>query len=510
MKLFSILYICCIFLTTHFSLFSQTPTQKWEFVKYCSSVEKEFLHGYNVGVSKEGFTFVSCDHNDQYPIMIALLPNASELFTFENKKDPSLEFFFKIRSISDNIYKNNCFDERSLFGIQNTWTDSSLTKFMPADVFYNRVFLKVFKNSDGEFNKSNINFHSTCPSEYHEMIKFVSHGFSFLKKDSILLQTAVFQMPNDGQINLTLDSFTIGTIHNDEYTSIPKPQAMRWYTNVKKLGIMICPDTVIPTSKTIVQVRRSNIVKDIDAKFDDIVNLNPYLVQNFAGKRLKWKGFTNSSFGFVALFENLDDENRNILFRYSNQNSVFSTVTLKKTIDCRSIFLDSIGRLVVVGANDTEGNSDFYLGFYNQQSELQEKVWGASEFDRLNDVIIDSFGEIAVSGQKGNDLYLAKFTLNATSVSDQGTKSLPTLFVSQENIASNKGEIVLENLESGNTTVKLYSLQGIEVSTIYEGTTIGHVTYRFPIQTVNLPSGVYLVVVQNNHNTITKKFIHVK
>jgi len=508
MKIISTIYLCCVLILTQLTLFSQTPIQKWEFVKSCSSVEKEFLHGYNVGVSKEGFTFVSCYHNDQYPILVALLPNSSELFTFEFDKQSFANYVYKIRSEANDIYKNITFDIRSYFGLQCTWVDSTNTRFYPADLSYSRNTFRRNTNGLGDFDKGNFVYHSATHSGYHELNKFISFGYGMLQKDSISINTSVYQLGNSGSISWTLDSFTIGRIHKDEFISLPKPQAMRWYTNTKQLGIMISPDTVIPTSKTIVQVRRSNIVKDIDAKFDDIVDVNPYLIENFSGSKLKWKGFTNSSYGFVALFENLDDENRNILIRYSNQNSVFSTVTLNKTIDCRSIFLDSIGRLVVVGANNTEGNSDFYLGYYNQQGELQEKVWGATEFDRLNDVIIDSFGEIAVSGQKGNDLYLAKFTFNATSVSDQGTNSLPTLFVSQDNFASNKGEIVLENLESGKTTVKMYSLQGTVVSTIYDGATFGNGTYRFPIVSDNLTNGMYLIVVQNNNNVITKKFIH--
>ncbi|MBL8005808.1 MAG: T9SS type A sorting domain-containing protein [Candidatus Kapabacteria bacterium] len=502
------LYFTIVLLFSLTTLFSQTPIQKWEFVKTFSSVDKEFLHGYNVGVSTEGFTFVSSYHNDQYPIMVTLLPNASELFTFEFNKQSFANYVFKIRSEANDIYKNSTFDIRSLFGLQCTWVDSTNTRFYPADLSYSRNFFVKNTNSLDNFDKGNFVYHSTTHSGYHELLKFISLGLSKQKEDSISFQTSVFQLPNNGKIDWTLDTFTVGTIHKDEYTSLPKPQSMRWYTNTKQLGIMISPDTVIPSSNSIVQVRRSNVVTNIDAKFDDVVDVNPYLVQNFSGKRLNWKGFTNSSYGFVALFENLDNNNQNLLIRYINQNQQFTTVALDTTIDCRSLFLDSLGNLVIVGRKNSSNNNDFYLGFYPVNGDLTEKMWGSEDYDRLNDVIIDSFGEIAVSGQKGNDLYLAKFTLNATTVPDNNTNFLPTLFVSQDNFASNKGEIVLENLESGNTTVKLFSLQGTEVSTIFDGTTFGNGRYRFPIHTANLTSGMYIVVVQNNQNVITKKFIH--
>ena len=504
-KLYLYLLISLCYCNT---LFSQAPIQKWEFVKSFSSVDKEFLHGYNIGVSKEGFTFVSCEHNEQFPLMVGLLANGNELFTFEHTKQPLRNDIFKIRTEANNIYKNSTFDIKQHFGLLSTWIDSSNTKFYPADIFFSRVILGKSLNDNKLEYKDTIKFHCAINSGYHELLKFIAIGDNIVIGDSVTCLFKIKQQTNTGIINWTLDSFSLKKFHIDEIFTLPKIQAMRWFTNTKQLGIMISPDTVIQTNKTIVQVRRSNVTTNIDAKFDDIVDVNSFILENFASKKMKWKGFTNSSYGFVSIFENLDGANQNIIIRYNNQNQQFTSEALDTAIDCRSLFLDSLGNLVIVGTKNSSNNNDFYLGYYPTNGMLVEKSWGSDEYDRLNDVIIDSFGEIAVSGQKGNDLYLAKFTLNTTSVLDNSTNSLPTLFVNQGSFASNSSEVVLENLESGNTSIKLFSLQGDKISTIYDGATFGNGRYSFPINIQNLPNGMYMVVVQNNQQTITKKFIH--
>lgn len=506
MKLFSTIYICCLVFLSHLTLFSQTPIQKWEFVKTHKSLNNQFLHGYNVCVSKEGYTFVSCDQNLKHPTMISVSGYGIELFSYELLRTQFDDFFYKTRIEANDIYRNCAFDGRNLFGIQNTWIDSSSTNYSPVEIYFSRASNDFVTSGKSFFGRNNTNFHSTINTSLNDLIKFISIGFMRENDDSITILVNTNQLPNTGELSWYLDSISLGTIHKDDFVSLPKPQAMRWYTKNRQLGMMISPDTVIPTSYTFTQIRVSTKLE----KFDQMVDVNPYLVENFAGKRLRWKGFTNSSFGFVALYENIDDNNRNILIRYNTATQQFTTVPLDVTVDCRSLCIDSIGALAIVGTKNNAGNNDFYLGYFNSMGELSEQSWGGEEYDRLNDCVIDSLGEIAVSGQKGNDLYLAKFTFNATSVSDKGANSVPSIFIHQGGSSTANNELVVDNLASGNTIIRMYTMQGTFVGTIYEGMILEGASYRFPIPSSSISNGVYLIVLENNGITQTKQFVVVK
>jgi len=370
-----------------------------------------FLHGYNIGVSKEGYTYVSCDHNEQYPLLISVNSIGNELFNIDYPKPGAADYIFKIRTESNNIYKNSVVDTKEYFGIQSFWIYPEYFFYENAMLLYNKKSkLKEINREHHHYQLYNEYFHSECHALYTVWSLLASQSYSEQLQDSLLIKVGIYNTDELGKKSKKLETISLYTIHNSDSLSLPKPQAMRWFTNCKQLGVMICSDTVIPTSKSFVQVHRSNFVTNIDIKFGDVVDVNSYLFKNFTGRKLKWKGFSNSSYGFVAMFENLDNNYQNILIRYNNQNQQFSTTTLDTSIDCRSIFLDSLGALVLAGTKKNNDKNDFYIGYYNSNGILFEKVWGGEDYNRLNDVIIDSFGEIAVSGQKGNDLYLAKFT----------------------------------------------------------------------------------------------------
>lgn len=500
----------CIFIFLPITLFSQTPIQKWEFGRIANHLDKEFVHGYNVGVSREGNVYVSSAHEKQFPLMISVDSEGKELFYIDYPKPGAANFIYKIRTEANDIYKNTLNDLKEFYGIQSTWIDSTNTMFHAVLLYYNRSINGKTTNSLLDLNKSyNVFFHSLINSGYDELRQFISRSY-IEEGDGLLMKVGVYQTTTNGKIVSTIDSFSLGSVHKDDFVSLPKPQALRWFTNTKKLGMIISSDTIIPTYKSIVQVRNSNIVTKVDAKFDQVVDVNPYLMQYFAGKRLRWKGFTNSSFGFVALYENIDDNNRNILIRYNSATQTFTSVPLDASVDCRSLCIDSIGALAIVGTKNVSGNNDFYLGYFNTLGELSEQSWGGDEYDRLNDCVFDTLGEIAVSGQKGNDLYLAKFTFNATSVSDKGANSVPSVFIHQGGYNSSTNELVVDNLPSGNTTIRMYTMQGTFVGTIYEGMILEGATYRFPIPSTTLSNGVYLIVLENNGITQTKQFIVVK
>ena len=532
MKVFSkIMYSLCLFLFSTYC-YSQIPILKWEFsYKSVDVLQQDYIHGYNLGVNREGYVFTSVHHPGQFPMFFCLDENGQYKNWYYFPKPTIMDAIYKIRIEADNIYLNSVEDtfyDTYSYGIHTTLTDSTNTIFYPINFSFSRLFNQVWGNQILGINyQRNEYFHSTINSQMKFDIRFIARSEIKRVSDSIYIVVKVGQLNEVGVITRTIDSFLLKSVQKDEFVSLPKPKAMRWQPkngqwpqyesgqwqerNSGQLGMMISADTVIPTSKTITQVRTAQFVgvNGLE-KFDQVVDLNPYLVENFAETQLKWKGFTNSSFGFVALYENIDDNNRNILIRYNTTTQTFTTVPLDPSVDCRSLCIDSIGALAIVGTKNNAGNNDFYLGYFNSLGELSEQSWGGEEYDRLNDCVIDSLGEIAVSGQKGNDLYLAKFTFNVTSVPDKGKNSIPTLFVHQGNSASSVKEIEVEDIGSGFTTIKLYSMQGQYISTIYEGEINGNARYRFPVHTNTLPNGVYYIVLQNSNQTLTKNFVNIR
>ena len=527
----NLLVSCFIFLLL-FSIksYTQIPIIKWDYSRISTSFQKQFLHGYNVGVSLEGFVFTSTYHNEQFPLMECVDLNGKYKFAYQFNKPTLADAIFKIRTESNDIYKNSVEDviyDYYQFGIQTTWTDEKNIIYYPMNISFSRLanerMVNLFQNFTYEKNEY---FHSMLNSQINFDTRLIARSEIISTNDTLFNVIRVYQLNRVGSITLTIDSFTVGKIYINEIGSFSKPKALRWhpkngqwphihkkdwrYENLGKLGMMISADTVIPTSNTVTQVRFTQM-KDSNSfeKFDEVVDVNPYLVENFAGERLIWKGFTNSSFGFVALYENIDNNNQNILIRYNSATQTFTTVPLDVSVDCRSLCIDSIGALAIVGTKNVSGNNDFYLGFFNSSGELSEQSWGGDEYDRLNDCVIDSLGEIAVSGQKGNDLYLAKFTFNATSVSDKGKNSLSSIFVHQPT-SSSTNELVVDNLPTGKTTIRMFTMQGTFVGTIYEGMIMEGASYRFPLPSSSISNGVYLIVLENNGITQTKQFVLVK
>ncbi|MBL8005807.1 MAG: T9SS type A sorting domain-containing protein [Candidatus Kapabacteria bacterium] len=531
MKVFSrMLYLISLFLISTYC-FSQTPIQRWEFTRGGFKVDDKFLHAYNIGVARGGFTFTSIDHPEKYPYLLVVDENGEYLYGFYFPKPPIADAIYKLKIEADNIYLNSVEDtfyDFFCFGIQTTISDSANKIFFPKNLSISRVLTQLWGNQFQGFNETkNEYFHSSINSQLKFDIRFIARSEFSSIGDSVYTVVKVGQINQVGVLTRTIDSFLLSASHKDEFETMPKPKAMRWQPkygqwpqyhdgrfqeqNSGQLGMMISADTLIPTSKTVTQVRTAQFVgvNGLE-KFDQVVDVNPYLVENFAGKRLRWKGFTNSSFGFVALYENIDDNNRNILIRYNTATQTFTTVPLDPSVDCRSLCIDSIGALAIVGTKNNAGNNDFYLGFFNSLGELSEQSWGGDEYDRLNDCVIDSLGEIAVSGQKGNDLYLAKFTFNATSVSDKGTNSVPSIFIHQGGSSTANNELVVDNLASGNTRIRMYTMQGTFVGTIYEGMIQEGATYRFPLPSSSISNGVYLIVLENNGITQTKQFVVMK
>lgn len=513
---FFLLSICTI---SKLELISQTPIKKWEFEKKANFFEKEYVYGYGVGVSIEGNTFANCHHNEQYPVLISIDSIGREVFNAEFKKPSLTDAVYKIRINADDIYKSTVYEKGEYYGVLNTWIDSSNTIYFPSDLYFNRTSFSFGGNSTFTNDQKNYHFfHSSIYSRFNISDRYFTRMQKEFVNEFLIVSIDLLNGNNSGQVTRTISTLKLNSL-NINNVSIPKPLALRWQNDFgqgrnlinKKLGLMISADTVIPSLNSLTEVRTSGISnEDLTEKFDEVVDVNPYLVDNFAGKRLRWKGFTNSSFGFVALYENIDDNNRNILIRYNSATQTFTTIPLDASVDCRSLCIDSIGALAIVGTKNVSGNNDFYLGYFNSLGVLSEQSWGGDEYDRLNDCVFDTLGEIAVSGQKGNDLYLAKFTFNATSVSDKGANSVPSVFIHQGGSSTSNNELVVDNLPSGKTKITMYTMQGTFVGTIYEGMIQEGATYRFPLPSTSISSGVYLIILENNGITQTKQFIVVK
>jgi len=73
------------------------------------------------------------------------------------------------------------------------------------------------------------------------------------------------------------------------------------------------------------------------------------------------------------------------------------------------------------------------------------------------------------------------------------------------NPVTNNGQILFRTMNSGNTSIELYNLNGQKVSDLYKGTTKKGTDVSIPFSTVNLNKGLYFAIIKNGNEVFRHK-----
>ena len=308
-----------------------------------------------------------------------------------------------------------------------------------------------------------------------------------------------------GDLNENEDNFTLSsdTLSNDPNQAIGVPVAIRRFSNKDFLVVIASED--VPTSKPVdisFRVLDSNFNETFRYKIDaSKMNLNGGNVTirdvELISNVIFMTGYTYTQSGIKhPFFAKINRDGAMLSYK-----SLHNNAEMKRIVKLNDNRLLAVGKTLITVGNEVV--SKRYLVELASDLSVNQSVEFSGEGNGyLNDVAVSPEGDVYVGGSQNGLPYLAKIVNNVTSVQAPHpiTSTMPNEVFIHPNPAKSSVSVSLQNAINGKGSVKLYSIDGSLVATLFEGLFSQQKDFTFSV--ASLPNGSYSILIDSPNQKI--------
>lgn len=302
-------------------------------------------------------------------------------------------------------------------------------------------------------------------------------------------------MFNENEKNYLLSPDTLG---NDANQAIGVPVAIRRFSNKNFLVVIASED--VPSSKPVdisFRIIDSNRIERSRFKIDaSKMNLNGGNLTirdvEILGDVIFMTGYTYSTSGIKHPFFATINRDGSLL----SYKSLHNNAEMKRLVKLNDNTLLAVGKTMTTVGNE-EVTKRYLVELASDLSVNQSVEFSGEGNGYLNDVAVSPEGDVYIGGAQNGLPYLAKVAKNVTSVQAPQpiTSTMPNEVFIHPNPAKSSVSLTLPQALYGNGSIRLFTMDGSLVATLFEGVFSQQKDYTFSV--ASLPSGSYSILIDS-------------